>query len=228
MSGIGARKGLDLRIGRRRPEPYAYDGPFRCRIVLGSTFDSVSVDQGYVYAGAWAEYSFPAVGDTASVSLTGLADGTYLILMEVTVDDDMGFFTSAYKPVLAQCAEASYTALQSNGQCDIILARIKVVSQHVMTLRQDQRSHIYVPVRCWHFTSPETCSYYFCSLETRSHRLYYDTVDITFESGLCTSHPNSTATVVDDLDFDTDENTDDNTYTDPRDAPSFSGGTQVN
>ena len=185
--------------------PSMYDGPFRVRREAGTgatdSGDKITVDQGYVYAGAVAEYDFPQAGDTDAIDVSGWADATYNVIMEVTVDDMYGYFTASDKPVLhaneADSLATAHHGLQTTGQCDVILARIIVAGGKVMSIRQDQRSHVYVPVRAWLFTTPDTTTYYFASWESQSHRLYYTTGQIQFNStGHTTSHESATVTYV--------------------------------
>lgn len=154
--------GEEIRIG------LSHDGtggnhPFR---VTRKDKHTLQVGQGYVFAGVLAEYDWPQPADVKTVDVAAWPAGKYNLIMEVTVDDDYGYFTAYNKPILNQdpgeCLQSAHHALQVLGQCDVVLAQFEVkvdaeTGERTITgLREDQHNHIYVPVYYYQTTYWDT------------------------------------------------------------------------
>ena len=126
-----------------------YDGPFAPTIETGN--EEVTFGQVYVYAGAGAEYSWPASGDKDYINISELAattTGKYLVYITLTVDVEYGWFTASDKPLIEVVNEELYSSLQGAFSADMIIAELTVdmVTTKIKEVKPVRRSHIYVPV----------------------------------------------------------------------------------
>lgn len=135
---------LDARERSMMTDRHGYDGPFQ--VSVSNDLATLTIGQGYVYAGAEGKYAWPGSGDTDSWSAVGQSDGVYLLCLQITVDPNSGTFTSVNKPVLIDVDYIDFNLLNNTGYAEAVLCRVKVASNKIVHVRQDQRSDIYVPV----------------------------------------------------------------------------------
>lgn len=162
-------------FGRReRPTKRGFDHPFKG--IVSADRESVTIGQGYVYAGSTAEWDFPWSGQDDEIDLT--TTGTWLVYMNIVVKATHGHFSDSTAPqehpVLRAIAAGSFEDLNTLFQADHIIGTAVVANSKITSWRQRTFQDIYVPVR--HITDTAGAAWYYASWQNwYSETVVHDT-----------------------------------------------------